>query len=161
VRQDTFAYGIISGECQDCAPHYPANVNGQDEGLDEKLRWKYINDKTDTVQLLLQHGADFTTQDDTHSTPLHLASSKGSVETVDLLIRHGANVNAQNGSKSTPLHLAASSHLALEGTIVRLLLSHGANIEVKDSEGRTPVEIASTAGNSWIEKLLSDHLRRG
>ena len=103
-----------------------------------------------------------TARDDTHSTPLHLASAKGCSETVDLLIQHGADVNAQNVTQSTPLHLAASSHLALEGTIVRLLLRHGANIVAKDSEGRTPLEIASSEGNSWIAKLLSDHqARRG
>lgn len=114
------------------------------------------------MQLLLQHGADVNIPDDTHSMPLHLASSKGSVETVHLLIQHGANVNAQNGNKSTPLHLAASSRLVLEGTIVRLLLRHGANLDVKDNEGRTPLEIATAAGNSWIAKLLSDyHARPG
>ena len=102
-----------------------------------------------------------TALDRTHSTPLHLASSKGSAETVNLLIQHGAHVNAQNESRSTPLHLAASSHLALEGTIVRLLLRHGANMDAKDGEGRTPLEIALSERNSWIAKLLSDYHARG
>ena len=101
-----------------------------------------------------------TAQDDAHSTPLHLASSKESAHIVDLLIQHGADINAQNKDQSTPLHLAASSRLALEGTIVRLLLRHGANVDAKDSEGRTPLEIAASAGNSWIEELLSDHLAK-
>ena len=115
----------------------------------------------DTVQLLIRHGADVTARDDTHSTPLHLASSKWGVETVELLIQHGADVNAQNGNQSTPLHLAASSHLALEGNIVRLLLKHSANSGAKDSEGRTPLQIASSVGHYWIAKLLSDcHARR-
>ena len=109
------------------------------------------------MQLLIQHGADVTALDDTHSTPLHLASSKGSAETVELLIQHGADVNAQNGDQSTPLHLAAPSRLALKGTIVRLLLKHGADVDARDSEGRTPYEIALSEGNSWIAKLLSDH----
>jgi ankyrin repeat protein len=107
--------------------------------------------------ILIRHGADVTALDDTHSTPLHLASSKGSADTVGLLIQHGADVNAQNRDLSTPLHLAASSRLALEGTIVRLLLRHGANIDSTDSEGRTPLDITSSAGNSWIVKVLSDH----
>ena len=112
------------------------------------------------MRLLLQHGADVTALDDTHSTPLHLASSKGSAETVELLIQHGAFVNAQNEFRSTPLHLAASSLLALKGTIVRLLLKHGADIDAVDSKGRTPYEIAKSEGNSWIAKLLSDHHAR-
>jgi ankyrin repeat protein len=112
------------------------------------------------VQLLIRHGADVTARDDTHSTPLHLASSKGHAAPVDLLIQHGSDVNAQNGKQSTPLHLSASSRLALEGTVVRLLLQHGANVDAKDGEGRTPFEIASLKGNSWIAKLLSEHNAR-
>lgn len=100
------------------------------------------------MQLLIQHGADVTARDDTHSTPLHLAASKGCAETVDVLIQHGSDVNAKDVNLSTPLHLAASSHLKLEGTIVRLLLLRGANAVAKDSEGRTPLDIPSR--EDWI-----------
>ncbi|KAH9035978.1 ankyrin repeat-containing domain protein [Lactarius hengduanensis] len=132
------------------------NEHGQ---LDrEKLSQAKSDDKADTVQLLILHGADVISRDDTHSTPLHLASSKGSVESVELLIQHGADVDARNGSQSTPLHLAASSHLAVEGNIVRLLLKHGANIDAKDGKGRTPLQIASSEGHYWIAKLFSDYL---
>ena len=112
-----------------------------------------------TVSFLIRYGADVTARDDTHSTPLHIASSKEKecAFFVDLLIRHGADVNAPNQEGSTPLHVAASSHLALEGTIVRLLLLHGANVDAMDSKGRTPLDIASSVGNSWIAKVLSDY----
>ncbi len=170
--QDAFTSGVVSGQCRDCATLDPArtDVNGQDEGLvKEKDNWRQkplrrvkSDHKADTVQLLIRHGADVTARDDTHSTPLHLASSKWSVETVELLIQHGADLNAQNGNQSTPLHLAASSHLSVEGNIVRLLLKHDANIDAKDSEGRTPLQIASSVGHYWIAKLLSDrHAGRG
>ncbi|KAH8986029.1 ankyrin repeat-containing domain protein, partial [Lactarius akahatsu] len=46
--------------------------------------------------------------DQAHSTPLHLASSKGNAETVELLLKHGADVHAQDQDHSTPLHLAPS-----------------------------------------------------
>ena len=78
--------------------------------------------------VLIQHGADVTARDKTDSTPLHLASSKGSSNTVKLLIQHGADANAKDGRHATPLHLAASSHLSLKGNVVRLLLDHGANV---------------------------------
>ncbi|KAH9011726.1 ankyrin repeat-containing domain protein [Lactarius deliciosus] len=128
-----------------------------DEALLQVDRVKSDN-KADTVRLLLWHGADVMARDDTQSTPLHLASSKWSVETIELLIKDYADVNAQNGNLSTPLHLAASSHLAVEGNVVRCLLKHGANIDAKDGEGRTPLQIASSKGHFWIAKLLSDHL---
>ena len=129
-------------------------------GPDDQFHWSYVRNQILTVLFLIRHGADVTARDDAHSTPLHLASSKESTHIVDLLIRHGADINAQNGDQSTPLHLAASSRLALKGTIVRLLLRHGANIDAKDSKGRTPRERAASAGNSWIETLLSDHLAK-
>ena len=114
------------------------------------------------VLFLIRHGADVTARDDTHSTPLHLVSSKDkeSAIVVYMLIRHGADVNAPNRDGSTPLHMAASSRLALEGTIVRLLLRHGANADAMDCEGRTPLDLASSEGNYWIAKLLSDHNER-
>ena len=113
------------------------------------------------MQLLIQHGADVTARDEAHSTPLHLASSKGSSETVKLLICHGADSNARDGKRMTPLHLAASSRLALDGDIVRLLLGHSADVDAEDDRGRTPFQIASSRGFSKIAQLLSDHHVRG
>ena len=149
------------GEWREYAvPHaIRADVSGQGEFT--RKRYKAASyEKAETVQLLIQHGADVTARDDTHSTPLHLASSKMCTETVDLLIEHGSDVNAKDANQSTPLHLAASSQLKLEGTIVRLLLKRGAKVDAKDSEGRTPLDVAYSEGNSWIAKVLSDHCAR-
>jgi ankyrin repeat protein len=111
----------------------------------------------DIVQVLIQHGAEVTTQNNAGSTPLHLASSKGSDTTVNLLLRHGADVNAQDVRLSTPLHLAASSRSALEGGVVHLLLSSGANVDAHDDHGQTPIQIASSSGLSEITELLSGY----
>ena len=71
-------------------------------------------EKADIVQLLIQHGADVTARDNTRSTSLHLASSKGSGKTAELLLKHVANFDAQDERHSTPLHLAVSSRLDLK-----------------------------------------------
>jgi ankyrin repeat protein len=130
---------------------------GQPE--DEKLltlESKATSDESAAIaQVLIRHGADVTARDETRSTPLHLALSKGNGDTVKLLVQHGADVNAQDERHSTPLHLAASSHLALQGNVVHLLLSHGANAGAKDDRGRTPFQIASSEGLSEIAELLS------
>ena len=60
----------------------------------------------DTMRLLIDHGANITAQDETHSTPLHLAAFWCSVEAVRLLIECGADVTAHDGNHKTPLHLA-------------------------------------------------------
>ncbi|KAH9031727.1 ankyrin repeat-containing domain protein [Lactarius hengduanensis] len=57
---------------------------------------------------MIERGAGVDARDQTHSTPLHLASSKGNAETVELLLKHGADVHAQDQGHSTPLHLVSS-----------------------------------------------------
>ena len=141
-----------------------ADVNGQDESLLKHTAIQRVkfDEKADIVQVLIQHGADVTARDWNHSTPLHLASFKGSGKTVKLLLREKADVNAQDGKGSTPLHLAASSRLASEGNVVHLLLSNGANVDARDNKGQTPYQIASAGGHSEITKVLSEYrVRRG
>ena len=60
----------------------------------------------DTMRLLIDHGANVAAQDETHSTPLHLAAFWCNVPAVQLLIEHGDDVLAQDGNNRTPLHLA-------------------------------------------------------
>ena len=62
------------------------------------------------MRLLIEHGADVKAQDETQSTPLHMASYSGIPDLVQLLIEHGANANGPDRDRSqrTPLHLASS-----------------------------------------------------
>ena len=60
----------------------------------------------DAMRLLIDHGANVAAQDETHSTPLHLAAFWCNVEAVRLLIEHGDDVFVQDGNQRTPLHLA-------------------------------------------------------
>jgi ankyrin repeat protein len=71
----------------------------------------------DTVRLLIDHGADVAAQDETHSTPLHLAALLGNTKAARLLIEHGADVAARDVNHRTPLHLASSSWVGV-GTIL-------------------------------------------
>ena len=64
--------------------------------------------KSELAKLLIDHGADVTSQDETRSTPLHLAAYCRSADTVRLLIEHNADVTARDRSNRTPLHLALS-----------------------------------------------------
>ena len=64
--------------------------------------------RVENVRLLIKNGADVKAQDETHSTPLHMASSSGFPRLVALLIEHGADVTARDRRQKTPLHLASS-----------------------------------------------------
>lgn len=78
--------------------------------------------RAETVMLLIKHEADVTAQDETKSTPLHLASSVGSTEVVRLLVEHGADVTAQDVHHMTPLHLASSW---VSAECMQLLIQYG------------------------------------
>jgi hypothetical protein len=85
--------------------------------------------------------------DETHSTPLYLASCRDCKAPDPAWSRFNAKYERQ----STPLHLAISSHSDLKGGLVRLLLSHDANLGARDAGegggggqqgGQTPLQIA-------------------
>ena len=126
----------------------------------------------ENVRLLIKNGADVKAQDETHSTPLHMASSSWFPELVGLLIEHGADVTARDRKHRTPLHLASSmvsSRMALlfvecrtglhgqnskyDGynetvfdamtNTVRLLIHHGADVTAQDQSQSTPLHLVS------------------
>jgi ankyrin repeat protein len=77
----------------------------------------------DTARRLLEHGADPNICSDSHLTPLHQASSRGSLEVARLLLSYGAKVDVKDVKGRTPFQVATS-----EGhhEITKLLLEHGA-----------------------------------
>ena len=107
-----------------------------------------FNGHTDTVQLLIEHSADVNSRDQSHRTPLHLASVMrnayslhlasvmGNASTVELLLQRGADVNARAKDDSTPLHRAAFSG---RPRAVELLLQHGAEVNACNVANMTPL----------------------
>ena len=78
----------------------------------------------DIVRRLLEHRADPNICDNHHhSTPLHLASSRGFLEAARLLLSYGAKVDEKDKNGKTPFQLAASQG---HDQITKLLLEHGA-----------------------------------
>ena len=72
------------------------------------------------VRRLLERGADPNKCRANGSTPLHDASSHGSLEVARLLLNHGANVDEQDGHGRTPFEVASSFEMS------KLLFDHGA-----------------------------------
>ncbi|KAN0139487.1 hypothetical protein V8E53_002988 [Lactarius tabidus] len=82
-----------------------------------------FSEREDMVRRLLEHGADPNICNKSHTTPLHKASSRGSLEVARLLLSYGAKVDEKDKKGKTPFQLAASQgHKEME----KLLLEHGA-----------------------------------
>ncbi|KAH9031841.1 ankyrin repeat protein [Lactarius hengduanensis] len=119
------------------------------------------------MQLLIQHGADITARDKSHSTPLHQASSccwtrrsaDEAADPVPLLIRHGAEVNARDKDDTTPIHLASRGPCA---DSLQVLIQHGADVNARDKSNSTPLHLVSLPPR-WkraperIARLLLEH----
>ena len=80
-------------------------------------------DALDIARRLLEHGADPNICRDSHTTPLHEASSCGSLEVARLLLSYGAKVDTKDREGRTPFKVAASKG---HHEISKLLLEHGA-----------------------------------
>ena len=163
---------------------YQHRADVKEQKYDHNLVYRKQNVSTETVRILVKHGADVTARDGTHSTPLHLASSRGSHDIVRLLIKYGAGVNTLNGNHSSSLHLALAGinsrstsrrmHQLAEWSdsehspyhedkpkvntdAVRVLLENGADVTVRDATHSMPLHLASSEGSPEIVRLLIEH----
>ncbi|KAK2923678.1 Ankyrin repeat [Fusarium oxysporum f. sp. vasinfectum] len=107
------------------------------------------NGHEETVEFLLNVGADPNTCGVQDIHILLLAIEKGNEKVTKLLLEKGASINAKNTAAETPLHIAAQK----KGSVATMeaLLSYGAEIDARDSCGRTPLTWA--ANQASIEEI--------
>lgn len=84
------------------------DISEQTSSMDGLIISEKLTEKAETVRALLKNDADVNAKDESGSTPLHLASSKGSYETMTILIEYGADVAAKDSNDRTAMHLAFS-----------------------------------------------------
>ncbi|QJT94912.1 ankyrin repeat domain-containing protein [Wolbachia endosymbiont of Diaphorina citri] len=137
--------------------------------------------KLNTVELLLDRGADTEVRDIYNQTSLDLATRKGyldiagilkqvqrgkelltAVQGVDRnkivdLIRLGVNLEVKDNGGNTPLCI---SSLIGKLDIVGYLVSKGANVNAKNKDGKTPLDIARDKGYNNIVNYLEEVLNK-
>jgi ankyrin repeat protein len=111
------------------------------------------NDHSDTVKLLLEHGANPNTAYITGagSTPLMLAAGQGNTEIAGLLLEHGARTDLKDNEHNTSLYRAVNRGNV---KVVQLLLAHGANPNERNPNG-IPLLIVVTADKSNPDLLAA------
>lgn len=105
-----------------------------------------------TVQLLLEHGANINQQDILGMTPLMQSVMPNRGDMTRLLLDHGASVSIETRSGDSALHMAV--WYEIDKSIIRQLLAHGANPNLADKKGETPLLLAQKQSHSDIVKLL-------
>ncbi|KAI5948683.1 NAS6 [Candida theae] len=104
--------------------------------------------------LIDEMGANCRVKDKKGYTPLHRASSIGSIGILKLLINSpkGVNVNAKDNDGWTSLH-----HALAEGhgdAAVFLVNEGGADINAENNEGQTPIQVAV---DEKVAKYFKEH----
>ncbi|MBD2203141.1 ankyrin repeat domain-containing protein [Calothrix sp. FACHB-1219] len=117
------------------------------------------NGSMQSVELMLQRGANVNIADPNGITPLMVAARytyRAGIEMTKFLLEKGALVNAKTKKDSTALMFACSpvaQHYEDDYVkVVKILLAKGAHINVKNKLGATPLNIA-TQGN-W-QKIVA------
>jgi ankyrin repeat protein len=128
--------------------------------IDSNLITAARTGSSETVQALIDQGANVNAQDDTGQTALMAAASRGATGTVQLLLNKGASVNAKDSTGKTALLWATSGSPGRFGLIqtltdtAQVLLTAGADATVSDAEGKTALMWAATHGYDIILRTL-------
>lgn len=117
---------------------------------------------TETVESLLDSGADIESRNEDGSTPLIWAASFAQADVLKLLLSRGAMLNVRDKSGNTPLTAAACqcavATMNSADEVIKILLDTGADVNARNHDGDTALMMASgMTGDASILKLLLDH----
>lgn len=97
----------------------------------------------ETLEPLMQGGADLQIEDEHGSNALHLAVKYCRRDSLQILMDAGFPIDKRNGEGLTALHMA--SHYS-NPPIYQLLIDHGADVHLRAPDGMTPALLAAAHG---------------
>ncbi|MEO8126154.1 MAG: ankyrin repeat domain-containing protein [Bryobacteraceae bacterium] len=132
----------------------PALVNKHREDGWTALHLAAYYGQTETVAMLLAHGADVNIRSTNamENTPLHAAVAGRRFEVVQVLLENGIDVNAAQHGGWTALQGAANHG---DSKLVELLLNHGADSGAVSENGSTALSLAAAGNHTGTVELLS------
>src|SRR6266850_4774164 len=120
--------------------------------------------QVETIQCLLDAGAEINAQDKNGAAPLHRAVRTRCAAAVKCLLEAGSDATLQNKSGSTPFHLAvqntgrggtgAEAARTAQRQIIHEFRSRGLDPALKDGKGKSVLDCAKS---SWIRNILAEN----
>jgi ankyrin repeat protein len=118
----------------------------------------------ETVQILLDAGADLTISANNGNLPLHYAAESGYFEMLALLLERGARAQVNSlGAEGKPVLCMAFGTEEVWNSedeikeMVGLLLKAGANLAIPANDGNLPLHFAARYGSSELVAFLLEH----
>ena len=111
------------------------------------------DDNLESVNRLIDGGADVNSHDTDWETPLMRAAFGGEPRIVERLLAAGSRVSARDRSGQTAMHFAAQG-LDESPRIVAALIAAGAAVDASDADGETPLMLAARGPSVPKLKLL-------
>jgi hypothetical protein len=118
--------------------------------------------QVETIQCLLDHGADLHLKDMNGATPLHRAVRTRCAAAVQCLLKASADPVARNKPGSTPFHLAVQNTgrggsgsavaVSAQREIIKQFLAFGLSPDLKCGRGKSVIDCARS---TWIRELLA------
>jgi hypothetical protein len=156
------SYRIISGKREDLKRIFSKInnvsdiVNYSDNNNQKLLHSALFVNHDETIQLLLDVGADVNAKNKLGGNSLHIAAYRNPEETVKLLIEKGAEVNFKDSRGMTPLFFAVY-YGTLDKEKVKLLIERGADINSRNNQGEIPLFYTIHHQNTDVVKFLIEH----
>ncbi len=128
------------------------HVNVADATGSTALSYAAQTGSVESLQVLLDAGADVNTSDCWGKTPLiHAVQRPDNEESIKLLLSAGADVNVADKGGMTALQHAVKGN---QCELVGILITAGADVNCNNPSGMTPLMLMSQAGNADFVKLL-------
>jgi ankyrin repeat protein len=147
---ETFFQAIRAGDASTLRTLSAGSVNVKDKLDTTPLHYAAIYGNTESVRILLEHGADPNARNKSGVTPLIFAAYD--FEKTKLLVEKGADVNARSAKGMTPI-LVATSVYGNTAT-VRYLLEKGASAKAASADDDDPLQNAASKGDTEMVRLL-------
>lgn len=144
---------LIHLDLEPALRYHRLDVNAQDSNGRTPLLWSAWRGDTDTVEMLLNYGADLDKSDHAGYTPLAKACESGHLIVAQLLLRFGASVRSRTSYGDQPIHLA-SRNLSNGHHIVEELMKYNADPTVFSHGSGTPLHDACNRGSLQTVKTL-------